>query len=160
MKGNGKRRGQAPGKASAAARDKTAGDGGETWSPGLHDDAKAALLGRILAAMPHADALLAEAVAGRVGSATARLILRDVHDEPARLANHLDRLSLAARVAPVPPKVQDAGSPKRIPEKARPKRPAPIGEPGARQPRAPVRPARAPAAPEPAVAAAPATAAE
>ena len=233
MTDSGKRKPKATGTAPAATRDQTAGDGGETWSPGLHDDAKAALLGRILAALPHADALLADVVAGRVDSATARLMLRDVQDEPARLdllralagdrhpaadldamladhaalrragraygrglwstdpsgrtrlaapgvgatflapravkaadleavlarlANHLDRLSLAARAAPLPPPAQKpaaAGPAKRIPEKARPKRPAPIGEPGVRQPRPPVRPARAPAAPEPAGQAAP-----
>lgn len=230
MKGSGKRKSERTRGAPAATRDKTAGDGTDTWSPGLHDDAKAALLGRILAALPHADVLLAEAVAGQVVSDTARLILRDVHDERARLdllralagdrhppadldamladhaalrragraygrglwstdrsgrtrlaapgaaatylapravkaadleavlarlANHLDRLSRAARGAPKAEKAAAAGPAKRTPERARPKRPAPIGEPGMRQPRGPVRPARAPTALEPAEAAAP-----
>jgi hypothetical protein len=59
-------------------------DGARDWAPGVQDDALAALVGRVLAAMPQAEALIVALLAPRLGVAAARLALDDTGDPRAR----------------------------------------------------------------------------
>ena len=62
------------------------GDGSGEWSAGLRHDGQAALVGTILAAMPHLDELVADLLADRLG-ADVRLVLAALErDDDARMA--------------------------------------------------------------------------
>jgi len=75
-----------PGKDGSPPPGAPIGDGSGAWSAGLRDDGQAALVGTILAAMPHVDELMADLVAERLAPDARAVLAALERDEAARLA--------------------------------------------------------------------------